>query len=128
MSVAPKMLERKGCVVNPRTRKTAIATGQKESLTAQAVPTKEPHEERQETRPRCVIGLDLSDRTAHYAVIGPIGEDWRAEKKIQLNRESLRRHFTEYAGALLVMEVGAHSRWVQPALEELGLEVFVAHA
>ena len=114
--------------MNPGTRKIATAATKDEGLTAQGTPIKQPHEREHDARPCCVIGLDLSDRTAHYAVVGPVGEDWRAEKKIQLNRDSLRRHFAEYAGSLLVMEVGAHSRWVQPVLEELGLEVFVAHA
>lgn len=77
---------------------------------------------------RLVLGLDVSDRSAHLAVLGPTGEDWRAEKKISLTRECLRRHWAPYAGALLVLEVGAHSRWMQQELQELGLEVFVAHA
>ena len=105
--------------MNPRTRKTADGTTMNESRTALQRPTKEPQGKDHDPPPRSVIGLDLSDRTAHYAVIGPVGEDWRAEKKIQLNRESLRRHLAEYAGSLLVMEVGAHSRWVQPVIEEL---------
>ena len=100
--------------MNPRTRKPAKAKTKNESLTAQGTTTKQPHEIEHDVRPRPVIGLDLSDRTAHLAVLGPVGEDGRAEKKIQLNRESLRHSFAEYAGSLLVMEVGAHSRWVHP--------------
>jgi transposase len=75
-----------------------------------------------------VIGLDLSDRTAQYAVLGPVGEDWRVEKKIALTRESLQRHFRDYARTLIILEVGTHSRWVEQTLKDLGLEVFVAHA
>jgi transposase len=121
--------EQKGRAVNPRTRKAANAATNDETRTTQQVQTKEPQGgDHDAPRAHYVIGLDLSDRTAHYAVLGPAGEDWRAEKKIQLNRESLRRYLAEYAGSLLVMEVGAHSRWVQPVIEELGLDVFVAHA
>ena len=114
--------------MNSRTRKPAGAGATNESRTTPRSQTKEPQWKDHDTEQRCVIGLDLSDRTAHYAVLGPAGEDWRAEKKIQLTRDSLRRHLAEYAGSLLVMEVGAHSRWVEPLVEELGLEVFVAHA
>ena len=106
--------------MNPRTRKPAKAKTKNESLTAQGTTTKQPHEIEHDVRPRPVIGLDLSDRTTHYAVVGPVGEHWHAEKKIQLNRESLRRQFADYAGSLLVMEVGTQSRWVQPALAYLG--------
>lgn len=112
--------------MNPRTRKSTAVTD--EGYTFQQGKTKEPQCQDHDTEQRYVIGLDLSDRTAHYAVLGPVGEDWRAEKKIQLNRDSLRRHLAKYASSLLVMEVGAHSRWIQPLIEELGLEVFVAHA
>ena len=114
--------------MNRKTRKPASAMKTAENHIAQQQQTKEPQCKDQDAEPRYVIGLDLSDRTAHLAVLGPVGEDWRAEKKIQLNRESLRRQFADYAGSLLVMEVGTQSRWIQPVLEELGLEVFVAHA
>ena len=120
--------EQKGCAVKPNARKTADAPAKNESPAVSEMPDKEPQGGDHDTGLRYVIGLDLSDRTAHYAILGPTGEDWRAEKKIQLNRDSLRRHFAAYAGSLLVLEVGAHSRWVQAELEELGLEIFVAHA
>ncbi len=68
-----------------------------------------------------MIGLDLSDRTAHLAVLGPVGEDWRAEKKIQLNRESLRRQFANYARFVTCDGSGNAVTVAQPALEELGL-------
>jgi transposase len=114
--------------MNPRTRKPKAVTD--ESHIPQPGQTKTHQRQDHDFDPeqRYVIGLDLSDRTAHLAVLGPVGEDWRAEKKIQLNHDSLHRHLAKYAGSLLVMEVGAHSRWVQPVVEELGLEVFVAHA
>jgi transposase len=112
--------------MNPRTRKSlAIADDRHTPPQGQ---TKEPQSQGHGAEQRYVIGLDLSDRTAHLAVLGSVGEDWRAEKKIQLNQISLRRHLAPYVGSLLVMEVGAHSRWVQAVVEELGLEVFVAHA
>lgn len=112
--------------MNPRKRKPKTVTD--ESHTSQPELNKEPQCQEHNGEQRYVIGLDLSDRTAHLAVLGPAGEDWRAEKKIHLNRTSLRSHLAAYAGSLLVMEVGAHSRWVQPVIQELGLVVFVAHA
>jgi transposase len=113
--------------VNSRKR-TPLEVTEEEKRTAKQSPPKGPQRKKHDIKERYVIGLDLSDRTAHYAVLGPNGEDWRAEKKVQLNRDSLRRHFAGYAGSLLVMEVGAHSRWVQQVIEELGLQVFVAYA
>jgi hypothetical protein len=112
--------EQKGCAMNPKTLKPASAMKTAENHIAPQQQAKEPQCKDQDAEQRYVIGLDLSDRTAHLAVLGPVGEDGRAEKKIQLNRESLRRQFADYAGSLLVMEVGTQSRWVQPALAYLG--------
>ena len=112
--------------MKPRKRNTIKVTDK--THTSQQEVIKEPQGKDKDAEQQYVIGLDLSDRNAHLAVLGPAGEDWRAEKKIQLNRTSLRSHLAAYAGSLLVMEVGAHSRWVQPVIEELGLVVFVAHA
>jgi len=114
--------------VNPRKQTRVDVTIEDQGRTAVEAKPKEPQREEDDTGQRYVIGLDLSDRNAHYAVLGPNGEDWRSEKKVQLNRDSLRRHLGRYAGSLLVMEVGAHSRWIQQVIEELGLRVFVAHA
>lgn len=114
--------------MNAKTRMPASQTITEESRTSQQEPTKEPQCKEDHVERHYVVGLDLSDRTAHYAVLGPAGEDWCAEKKIPLNRDSVCRHRRAYAGSLLVMEVGAHSRWVQTVIEELGRKVFVAHA
>jgi hypothetical protein len=69
--------------MNSKTPKP-IAVNDK-SQTPKQGQTKEPQDETHDAEQSYVIGLDLSDRTAHLAVLGPAGEDWRAEKKIQLN-------------------------------------------
>jgi hypothetical protein len=83
--------------VNPGRQNTANAATTNESRTAPQRQSRKPQCKDHDAELRYVIGLDLSDRTAHYAVLGPAGEVWRTEKKIQLNRDSLRRHFAEYA-------------------------------
>lgn len=102
--------------MNPKKRTPLQIAKDEENLIAAQNPPGGPRKEERDLKERYVIGLDLSDRTAHYAVLGPSGEDWRAEKKLQLNRDALRHHFAAYAGSLLVMEVGAHSRWIRQVI------------
>ena len=45
------------------------------SSTNQQKPAKEPQCKEHDAEQRFVIGLDPSDRTAQYAVLGPAGED-----------------------------------------------------
>lgn len=71
------------------------------------------------------IGMDLGDRNCEICVLGP---DHRIleEASIPTSRESFADFFGRFPGARVVFEVGSQSRWVQPFLRGLGLEVLAA--
>lgn len=51
------------------------------------------------------IGLDLGDRRSQVAVLDAAGEVIE-ERSIATTKEAFERAFKEYAGCVLVMEVG----------------------
>jgi transposase len=73
------------------------------------------------------IGLDLSDKSATFAVVDAMG-NVSGEGKIVLTDASLRKAFGERQPTRIAIEVGTHSPWVSRLLEELGHEVIVANA
>lgn len=73
------------------------------------------------------VGLDLGDKRSHLLIVDGEGE-LVEESRILTTDTALRRKFSSLARARVAMEVGAHSRWVNHLLEELGHEVLVANA
>jgi transposase len=71
------------------------------------------------------IGCDLGDKTSELCVLHADGRLERP-KAIRTTQEGMRAFFTRPA-AHVVIEVGAHSRWVKELLEELGHRVTVAN-
>jgi len=71
------------------------------------------------------IGCDLGDKKSALCVLGADGGMERP-KSIATTREGFREFFTR-PRAHVVIEVGAHSRWVGALLKELGHEVTVAN-
>jgi transposase len=70
------------------------------------------------------IGCDLGDKTSEICVLGVDGHKRGAS--VRTTRKALTLFFTR-ASAHVVIEVGAHSRWVRVLLEELGHRVTVAN-
>lgn len=70
------------------------------------------------------IGCDLGDKTSEICVLGGDGSKQRAA--VRTTRKAMTLFFTR-ARAHVVIEVGAHSRWVRTLLEELGHRVTVAN-
>jgi transposase len=72
------------------------------------------------------VGCDVGDRTTHLCVI-----DWRGavleRVRLSTTRGRLAAWFSERPAHRVVLEVGAHSRWISALLEQLGHEVVVAN-
>jgi transposase len=73
------------------------------------------------------VGLDLGDRWSHLTILDPEGEVVE-ESRVPTSGGAMKRKFSTLASARVAMEVGAHSRWVSQALQDLGHEVLVANA
>jgi transposase len=73
-----------------------------------------------------VIGVDLGDKQSWVCVRGADGEI-RQQDRVRTNSTELSRFFTPVKPAMVVMEVGTHSPWVQRLLERLGHRVVVAN-
>jgi transposase len=71
------------------------------------------------------IGCDLGDKTSQICAVDAAG-DVRQRARIPTTRKGMISFFTR-ARAHVVIEVGAHSRWVSALLEELGHRVTVAN-
>ena len=73
------------------------------------------------------IGLDLGNKQSDYCIVDKasmvVGRG-----KVKSHREAFRTLLSAYPGALVVCEVGGHSRWVQQLVESLPLEILVANA
>jgi len=75
---------------------------------------------------RVFVGCDLGDKFTEIAVLDGAGAVMETER-IRTTRAALLKHLGKYQGARVVIEVGAHSRWVSELIESLGHEVVVAN-
>lgn len=72
------------------------------------------------------IGLDLGNRTSHAAILDrETGELVREE--VATTPVAMADFLAHYPGARLVIEVGAHSRWVQKLAQDMDLNVINAN-
>lgn len=71
------------------------------------------------------IGLDLGNKQSDYCIVDK-QENVLARGKVLSRREPLKEFLLAYPGALVVCEVGSHSRWVQQLVERLPLRIIVA--
>jgi transposase len=83
-------------------------------------------------RPRGVsaghtLGLDLSDRTAHFALLDVDGEVVE-RGVVGMTRERLQERFATLPSCRVVLEVSTHSPWVSVLFRQLGHAVIVANA
>ena len=74
-----------------------------------------------------VIGIDLGNAKHAVCVTERASGEIIDERNITNHRESLRRLSQKYPGALMAMEVGAHSPWTSRFVQALGHEVLVAN-
>src|SRR4029079_9945144 len=70
------------------------------------------------------IGCDLGDRTSEICVLGADGGKRR--ESVRTTRKALTLYFSR-PQSHVVIEVGAHSRWVGTLLKDLGHRVTIAN-
>jgi len=73
-----------------------------------------------------IIGCDLGDRSSHLCLLGIDGTVLR-RTKIASTRRAFHKFFTGLQSALVVLEVGTHSRWSSAVIAELGHQCLVAN-
>jgi transposase len=73
------------------------------------------------------IGMDLGDKKHQVCILDKTGKII-AEEEVAGNRKAMASFFKQYRGAVVAMEMGAHSRWVSQIAEAEGLEVLVGNA
>jgi len=73
------------------------------------------------------IGCDLGDKTTHICALDGRGEVTLRER-IRTGPEDVARFFAQLPRALVVLEVGTHSRWFSETARKFGHEVIVANA
>lgn len=77
--------------------------------------------------PEIVVGLDLSDRSAHYAMLDMASGELIEEGKLQLSAKGLARRFQGVERMRIALEAGGQSAWVSDLLASWGHEVLVAN-
>ena len=73
------------------------------------------------------VGLDVGDRRTRYAVLDREGK-LIAEDQFKTNRATTAEVADSFAGATIILEVGAHSRWMSQVFEASECKVYVANA
>jgi len=73
------------------------------------------------------IGMDLGDKKHQVCILDKTGKII-AEEEVAGNRKAMESFFKQYRGAVVAMEMGAHSRWVSQIAAAAGLEVLVGNA
>ena len=74
-----------------------------------------------------IVGVDVSDKTSHYCVLGDEGEIF-AEGTLRTTPAGFTAQFPSANRCRIVLEVGTHSPWISRLLCGLGHEVIVANA
>jgi transposase len=72
------------------------------------------------------IGLDLGDKWSQAVVLDAAGEVVE-ERRVATTKVGLARIIEQYAGCLVVMEVGTHSPWVSRLFKDCGFRVITAN-
>jgi len=73
------------------------------------------------------IGMDLGDKKHQVCILDKTGKII-TEEEVTGNRVAVIKFFKQHPGAVVAMEMGAHSRWVSQIAEAEGLEVLVGNA
>lgn len=73
------------------------------------------------------IGMDLGDKKHQVCILDKTGKII-AEEEVAGTRMAMASFFKQYRGAVVAMEMGAHSRWVSQIAAAAGLEVLVGNA
>src|SRR5512142_2166606 len=84
-------------------------------------------QDRNISRQRLTIGLDLGDRNSWYCVVDEGGRI-QPEQRVRTTAKALQEVFGAMPRSRIALEIGTHSPWISRMLSELGHEVIVANA
>jgi len=73
------------------------------------------------------MGWDVGDKFTDVCVLHPDGAIVD-QQRVRTTKHSLEKQLTRYPGALVVLEVGVHSRWISDLVSCAGHPVIVANA
>ena len=73
-----------------------------------------------------VIGMDLGDKKHVVVVFDEEGNEMGTERIVNTSKQ-LQRFFSRHPGAVVVMEAGTHSAWIDRLLRKMGHEVHVGN-
>lgn len=74
-----------------------------------------------------VIGMDLGDKTSHYAVMNREDAEVQSTGTVRTTESNLRKVFAPMEPSCIAIEAGTHSPWVSRLLEQCGHQVTVAN-
>ena len=74
-------------------------------------PSIAPHPPAAPTIPAVTIGLDLSDKTAHWCALDQAG-NVSGRGQLRLTHAELRKHFTTIPPARIALEASGQSAWI----------------
>lgn len=73
------------------------------------------------------VGCDVSDKFTEFCALDNAGAVLEAGR-VRTSRQALLRGLRKYASARVVLEAGAHSRWIEEVLAAAGHDVVIANA
>jgi len=73
-----------------------------------------------------VIGMDLGDKRHVVVVFDEAGNEVLSDDVVNTS-EQVQKWFSQYPGAVVVMEAGTHSPWISRLLKSMGHEVHVGN-
>lgn len=73
------------------------------------------------------MGWDVGDKFTDVCVLGPDAAILE-QQRVRTTKHSLEKQLARYSGALVVLEVGVHSRWISDLIQGTGHPVIVANA
>ncbi len=89
-------------------------------------PSIAPHPPAAPTIPAVTIGLDLSDKTAHWCALDQAG-NVSGRGQLRLTHAELRKHFTAIPPARIALEASGQPAWIADLLASLGHEALAAN-
>jgi transposase len=78
-------------------------------------------------RTTVTMGWDVGDRFTEVCLLGQDGSIME-QQRVRTTKHSLEKQLSRYPGALVVLEVGIHSRWISDLVRGRGHQVIVANA
>jgi transposase len=78
-------------------------------------------------RTTVTMGWDVGDKFTDVCVLDPDGAILD-QQRVRTTKHSLEKQLARYPGALVVLEVGVHSRWISDLVRSAGHPVIVANA